>query len=174
MNSREIQVIGKAMPLKFIINANRAVTFIEIIMAICLMALGLIPLFTIFGTTASDVSITIDEMFATNYANELMEAIMARHFDEIPENVSGDLESIGGLFFQSILKNISPLNEKFKRHIEIVTEKHDDVLPNEIPSFQKELIEKMGRFKIIKVVIGYSQNGVAKELKLGTLMTYVQ
>ncbi len=138
------------------------------------MALGLIPLFTIFGTTASDVSITIDEMFATNYANELLETIMSRPFDEIPQNVSGDPETIGGEFFQSVIKSISPLNKGFKRHIEITTEKYDYTVPEGIPLFQKERIEKMGRFKIIKAMIEYSQNGVPKTLKLSALMTSVQ
>jgi len=149
-------------------------TFIEIIVAVALIILGLVPIFTIFGTTASDISITIDEAFATNYANELIEAVMSKKFDEIPENLSQcNLDEQSSKFWDSVKKGVSPIKQGFKRNIEIENDSAPYEVRPEFDPFVKETVEKMNRFKIIRVTIEYSQNNKPKKLTLAAYMTSI-
>nr|HPG57005.1 prepilin-type N-terminal cleavage/methylation domain-containing protein [Candidatus Wallbacteria bacterium] len=65
-----------------------AFSFVEIMVAVVLISIGLIPLFSLFVSTTSDVSNTIDEVLATTYANELIDSIIAHKFVDIPSSVA--------------------------------------------------------------------------------------
>jgi len=153
--------------------SSNGFSLVEVVVAIAIIAFGLLCFFTIFSTTASDISISIEESYATNCANELIEAVMANNFKDIPEKI--DMAEIDGnsseKFFDKIRNGISPIQKGFKRFLEISSADASFKIPQDADPFQKSRIECMNKFKIIVVKIKYSQNGQPKEFKIGTLMT---
>jgi len=153
---------------------NKGVTFVEIVVAVAIIIMGLVPVFTIFGTTASDISITIDELVATAYANELLDAFFSHKFDEIPGKIDyAEVDSISDPFFQKLMKGIAPLEKGFKRFIEISTIDASYTIPPNANPFQKQKFEKLNIFKVIRVTVTFSQNGKPKEIKMGTAVTSI-
>jgi len=153
-------------------NNIRGVTFIEIVVTVAILMIGLIPIFTIFGTTASDISITIDELTATAYANELLDAFFSHPFDDIPNNVSlANVDEISSPFFQKLMKGLAPIEKGFTRFIEITTIDASYDIPANINPIKKRKFEKLNFFKVIKITIKFSQNGKPKEIKMGTVVT---
>jgi len=151
---------------------KNGLSFIEILTAVTLIAVGLVPVFMLFGTTASDISITTDELFATTYANELLDGIHAHKYEEIPGRVDLiEVEKLDDPFFRKLQKGLSPLNKGFKRFIEISTSEFPFKTPQKMNPFRKEKFEKLNKFKIIKIYIKYSQNNKPKDLKMGIIVT---
>jgi len=155
-----------------IMKKNNGVTFVEIVLAMAIIIMGLVPVFTIFGTTASDISITIDELTATSYANELLDAFFSHKFEEIPGKIKWcEVDGLSDPFFQKLMKGIAPLKKGFKRYIEITTIDASYAIPQNANPFHKQKLEKLNIFKVIKIKVVFSQNEKPKEISMGTVVT---
>lgn len=152
---------------------NKAFTFVEIMIVVVIMALGLIPLFSIFVSSTSDVSNTVDELLAVTYANELVDSLMSRKFDEIPAAVAEtELAKLAGSpFFTKVSANLTPCSPVFKRFIEIDSVDTGVQTPANISPTIAARYNRIKKFKIIKVRIAYSSKGRARELNMATIVT---
>jgi len=138
------------------IKSKYAFSMVELIVAIALIAVGLIPIFSIFGSTSSEISATIDEIILTGYANELIDAVINHNYDEIPGSYSSeDISSSNDKFFVELKTKLSELKPGYKRGIEIKTESvnFDPSLFQNLDLYAQEKFNKIKNFKFIKVSI---------------------
>lgn len=150
-----------------------AFSFVEIMVAVVLIAIGLIPLFSLFVSTTSDVSNTIDEVLATTYANELIDSIIAHKFVDIPSNITHSEVSAlaGNPFFDKIIANLTPCTAEFRRFVEINETATTVQIPVNVSPLIAERYNRIKSFKIIKIKIKYDLNGRARELNMATIVT---
>ncbi len=133
-----------------------AFSMVELIVAIALISVGLIPVFSIFGSTSSEISATIDEIILTGYANELIDAVINHNYDEIPGGFSSeDISSSNDKFFIGLRSKLSEMKPGYKRGVEIKTEpvNFDPSLFQNLDIYTQEKFNKIKSFKLIKVAI---------------------
>ena len=153
--------------------SQRAFSFVEIMVAVVLIAIGLLPLFSLFVSTSSDVSNTIDEVLATTYANELIDSIIAHKFSEIPSSVPyAEVPTLAGNpFFTGIIANLTPCAAEFKRFVEISEAATTVQIPAGVSPLIAERYNRIKSFKIVKIKIKYDLSGRARELNMATIVT---
>ena len=153
-------------------NINRAFTFIEVMIATVVLILGLIPIFTFFISTTSDISLTIDELAATTYANELIDGVLSFSYDEIPNkipetNVKELIDS--DHFFKKFDKLISKMNPGYERFIEIESSSFNFSVPPMAGAYMCDKIKKLNSYKKIIARVRYTvKNAVSRELKISS------
>ncbi|HOD40332.1 MAG TPA: prepilin-type N-terminal cleavage/methylation domain-containing protein [Candidatus Wallbacteria bacterium] len=150
-----------------------AFSFVEIMVAVVLISIGLIPLFSLFVSTTSDVSNTIDEVLATTYANELIDSIIAHKFVDIPSSVAySEVQTLAGSpFFDKIIANLTPCSSEFRRYVEISETATTVQIPANVSPLIAERYNRIKSFKIVKIKIKYDLNGRARELNMATIVT---
>ncbi|EKD69695.1 MAG: hypothetical protein ACD_47C00031G0004 [uncultured bacterium] len=148
-------------------------TFIEIMIALVVLSLGMFPLLSLFSSTTSDISYTIDNVLVTTYANELIDSILAHNFDDIPETIA--LSELGALsgnqFFTRLAGRLSTVKPGYERFIEISTMSIN--LGSAAGLCQSELdkLEKYKKIKKLIVKIKFMHNGADKCFTVGTLIS---
>lgn len=148
-------------------------TFLEIMVALVVLSLGLFPILSLFSSTTADISYTIDNVLVTTYANELIDSVIAHKFDEIPENVPlAELSTLGGnQFFVKLAGRLSTLKPGYERYIEISTH---SINPGNITGLCQSDMDKLEKYKKIKkliVKIKFTHNGTVKYFNVGTLIS---
>jgi hypothetical protein len=157
-----------------IFSKSTGFSLVEVIIATALIALGLIPVFSLFVSTTSDISYTIDEIVGMTFANELIEAIVASGFDDIPGEVpETEAAKLSGEFFQRITKRLSPSKPGYERFVEITSaelpfDENARINPN-----AREKVKKIKQIKVIKVSVRFKQSGRPRNLRLSTILTGV-
>ena len=73
-------------------------SMVELILVLVVIGLALLPILSSFSASHQNTRATLEEVMATNYASELMEAIQALPFDQV-KLFSGDvgLDATGNL-----------------------------------------------------------------------------
>jgi len=154
--------------------AIKAFSLVEVIVATALIALGLVPIFSLFVSTTSDISYTIDEVMALSFANELIEAVSASGFDEIPaEMPETEVANFSGQFFKKISERLSKSKKGYERFIEITSSDLPFDENARINPCAREKVKKIKRIKILNVSVRFKQSGRARDLKLSTILTGV-
>jgi len=150
-----------------------AFTFVEVVMATVIIVVGLIPVCASFISTTSDISYTIDEVLATTYANELMDAIISHSYDEIPVSIArSEVTSLGSnAFFQKLITSLSQAKPGFKRYVEIIALSAGYVKPQNLSSYQQKKFDRLNKLKLVRVSIEYKSGGRPRELNIGTIAT---
>lgn len=148
-------------------------SFVEVMVAIVLIAIGLVPLFSLFISTTSDVSNTIDEVLATTYANELIDSIVSHKFVDIPSSIAySEVSALAGsAFFDKIIANLTPCGSEFKRFIEIEEVDTTVSVPANVSPMIAERYNRIKSFKIVKIKIIYNLSGKQRELDMATIVT---
>jgi len=160
------------MRMEHKIITSRAFSLTEVIIAVALIGLGLIPVFSLFVSTTSDVSYTIDEVMALSYANEMIEAIVSCDYDSIPQSIQEtELDASDNNFLKGILRRLSVPKPAYKRFVEITSQELPFNINNDLSPFSSEKVKKLKKIKTIKVSVRYFQNKRPRDLKLATIVS---
>ncbi|HOT74924.1 MAG TPA: hypothetical protein PK467_04000 [Candidatus Wallbacteria bacterium] len=149
---------------------NIGFSFIEVMIAVIVLALGLIPVFSLFTSTSRGASSTIEELGATNYANEIIDNLSAYKYGELPEiHQKTDFDSLKQDPFFSRMR-VSPLKPGFKRFLKIYPRSANFKIPAGAGEEFKKQIEKICMFKVIEATVEYSvkleKGNLNKEYKM--------
>lgn len=137
---------------------KNAFSMVEIIVALALIAVGLIPVFSLFGSTSSEISATIDEIILAGYANELIDAIINHPYDAIPgEYSSADITGTSDKFFKALAPKLSALKPGFKRGVAIKTKavRYDPSLFQNLDPYSQKKFDRIKNIKIVRATISY-------------------
>lgn len=137
------------------------------------MALGLMPVFSLFVSTTSDVSSTVDDVLATTYANELIDSIVSHKFADIPANLPNTEVSAlpGGKFFRDVSSNLTPCGAGFKRYLKISEAQTQVSVPVNVSPLLAERYNRIKAFKIVRIKVTFKSGGRARELEMATIVT---
>lgn len=151
---------------------RKGFSIVEVLIATVLIALGMVPLFSIFVSTASDISYTIDEVAALSCANELIEAVIARGFDALPgELAETEAGAIGGALGKALGPRLSKARKGFERFVSIGSSELSLDESAILNPAAKEKAARLKKIKIINVSVRYRQGSRPRELNLSTIVT---
>jgi hypothetical protein len=169
----QVSCMKKNMRTEISITAgSRALSMVEIIVALAIIAFGLIPVFSMFGSTSSEISSTIDEIMLAGYANELIDSVINHPYADIPESFSMEDISLAGTGFSAGLKNkLSVLKPGYTRGLEITKEsvKVDPELYEGLDPFSQKKFNMTRDLKIIRASVKYApKNGRPRKMEICT------
>lgn len=158
----------------FIPYHRRGFSYIEVMIALTVLMLGLIPIFSIFTSTSKGTAATIEELTANNYANEIIDNLSAFKYDELPEVFTRtDFDSLKELPFFKRLR-VSSLKPGYKRFVKIYQKSASFKKPPGADAEVIKQIEKICSFKIMEVSVEYPENAgdgkKSKEFKMVALI----
>jgi hypothetical protein len=139
----------------------RAFSFIEVMVTIVIITIGLLPVFRIFSTTTTGISSTIDEVLTMSYANELVDSIISKPYAEIPDHLTeNDISAAKSDFISSIASHLSDAGKEYTRGVEIYT---DSIIVNpaiieDMDPYTKEKYDTLKSFRVIKIKVTYKPN----------------
>ncbi len=138
---------------------KRGVSLIELILALGILAMIMLPVFLTFSTGNRNVQVTEAEFRAHSSAMEIMEQILSLPFKQIPV---GKIDS-------DKIKTGNPLKEGSG-----ITFLVSDS-PEQVPEIDISTIEKDGlvRFKKVSVKISFPESKASKKLRTVKIQTLV-
>ena len=141
-------------------------TYIEVMIALVVLALGLIPVYSIFSGTSKGTAATIEELTATNYANEIIDNLAAYKFAELPDLPDrSDFDSLKSSPFFAKMR-VSPLKAGYKRFVRIYEKSAHFKKPADGDITLTKRLEKLCTFKVIEASVEYAENlGAGKKNK---------
>lgn len=152
---------------------GRGFSYIEVMIALSVLTLGLIPILSIFTSTSKGTASTIEELTATNYASEIIDNLSIYKYDELPEiSARTDFDSLKNTPFFARMR-ISPLKSGYKRFVKIYEKSAHFKKPPGANAEMIRQIEKICSFKVMEVSVEYSENAgngkKSKEFKITAL-----
>lgn len=157
----------------FIKRRCRGFSYIEVMIALAVLTLGIIPVLSIFTSTSKGTAATIEELTATNYANEIIDNLSVYKYDELPEVlVKTDFDSLKSEPFFSRMR-VSPIKAGYKRFVKIYQKTAHFKTPPGADAEMIKQIEKICSFKVIEVLVEYQESAGGgkknKEFKITAL-----
>ncbi|HOT76899.1 MAG TPA: prepilin-type N-terminal cleavage/methylation domain-containing protein [Candidatus Wallbacteria bacterium] len=147
-------------------------TFVEIMVVIVVIAVGLFPILGLFTSTTSDISSTVEDVMLLNYANEIIDSILAFPYDEIPGYLSEeDISNSKNAFAVKLSSQISKAPGEYRRELKItgVNLKVRQVETGEMDFYSMENFKKNMKVKMVTAAVSYNPPG-GKKREMKTLV----
>ncbi len=136
---------------------GRGFSYVEVMIALAVLALGIIPIFSIFTSTSKGTAATIEELTATNFANEIIDNLSAYKYGELPSvQARTDFDSLKNDPFFARLR-VSPIKAGYKRFVRIYEKSAHFKKPAGADAEIIKQLEKICSFKVIEVSIEYAE-----------------
>jgi type II secretory pathway pseudopilin PulG len=134
-----------------------AMTLVEVLICLLLLSAGIVPILYVFSRGTAGSLLTREEIFAHQYAGELIDYFQARGYKHLgpisPEGAEGTL--VPALEFNE--QTLTMDSSKFQRRVKITA--------------PKELTEEWPfSYKVIEVEILWQSDGVDHRYTLGSLV----
>jgi hypothetical protein len=152
---------------------RRALSMLEVTIVVLVIGLAILPVFGIFTNIFKSTELTMQEIQGTNYASELMDALQALQYDELPvvETLTQISDITIGKDTLEERLHVTESTEAFTRMVEIVekTPAWPDFESESDIAGIKERIGRINRFKLLTVKVTWKDEGFGREAILKTI-----
>ncbi|MBF0407958.1 MAG: hypothetical protein HQM10_11425 [Candidatus Riflebacteria bacterium] len=153
---------------------KRAVSFVELLIAIVVIALAMFPIMSLVSTSHGDSRSTLEEVIASNLASEAIEAVQSLPLKLVPMNV--DTEIVAGTFAVAeaagYTVGLATPPVGFKRFLKTEAVSIESVVPSDLQQGIKDRAASASVIIKIKARVEWSTRGRPESVQLVTARGY--
>lgn len=127
------------------------VSFAEVIVTMLILTMGIIPVMNVISRGTEGTVMTRDEIFAHQFASEMIDYCQALGYDEIPTGEVKNLTFADG--------SVLPIDQRFTREVKI----SETASAEDLPAWPK-------KYKIVVVDVSWNNGGIIRHYFLSGMI----